>query len=110
MPNTPTDSKYVVFRREVWEARSEKSGLSMLSGDIIDDAVVIRRQDVFAPPALDAYANMIQAAITIFTDTGGFIPGVDPEPPAIARLREIADYFHEQSELAYADSQRKIPD
>ena len=67
----------------------------------LQDAVVIRRQDVFAPPALDAYANSIAVALTL-----------DPEAPSTdwgQRLRAISDYFHEQAALAW-QQHRKIPD
>ena len=67
------------------------------------DAVVIRRQDVFAPPALDAYANAIQCVIE--TMTHGF--GASGE--RMLHLKEVADYFHEQACKAW-DAQRKLPD
>lgn len=105
------NDKYVVFKREDVESWGhELATKTNLLEKVVEDAVVIRRQDVFAPPALDAYANLITAAISIFVDSGGFVPGADPEPESVKRLREIADYFHEQSEQAYADSSRKLPD
>lgn len=108
------NDKYIVFKRETWEKAERLADNSILTdlneSDAVDDAVVIRRQDVFAPPALAAYANAIQTAITIHVDTGSYVPGVDEEPDQVKRLREIADYFHEQAELAYADSARKVPD
>jgi hypothetical protein len=74
-----------------WEA-------SFCSEDVVYDAVVIRRQDVFAPPALDAYASSIRVAVDLMA------PG-----PTRDHLKEIADYFHEQAVLAW-DTQRKVPD
>jgi hypothetical protein len=68
----------------------------------VADAVVIRRQDVFAPPALDAYANAIQTAIAVLCN------GEEPTGRT-ADLREIADYFHEQAVKAWEDK-RKMPD
>ena len=105
----PTDEKYIVFKREDFERYIFPHGSPPYVDYEVRDAVVIRRQDVFAPPALDAYANLIRAAIDIFVDAGGFVPGVDEEPPAIARLSKIADYFHEQAMAAW-DTHRKIPD
>ena len=102
------NDKYVVFKREDWEAHLDQPGCMPESLEV-DDAVVIRRQDVFAPPALDAYANLITAAIQISQDAAGFIPGVDEELEATKRMREIADYFHEQAQISY-DTFRKLPD
>lgn len=68
----------------------------------LGDAVVIRRQDVFAPPALDAYANAITVALELT------VHGVSNSERA-RRLKDIADYFHEQAKLAWTTN-RKIPD
>lgn len=112
------DSKYVVFKRKDWN-----DFLSLLAVDeneqyappSVQDAVVIRRQDEFAPPALDAYAN------AILITCGGmreFLASV-PMPlrsqlmadwdAKINRLREISGYFHDQAVLSW-DAKRKLPD
>ncbi|HEY7418504.1 MAG TPA: hypothetical protein VH593_25210 [Ktedonobacteraceae bacterium] len=94
------DDKYIVFKRG--DAISVTDGYTTFkSNSVIDDAVVIRRQDIFAPPAFDAYANSILVALSL-------------DPEAIhsdygQRMQEIADYFHEQAVLAW-DTNRKIPD
>lgn len=67
------------------------------------DAVVIRRQDVFAPPALDAYANAIQCVVETLKALDGW------DGASVGHLEEVADYFHEQACKAW-DSQRKLPD
>ena len=58
--------KYVVFKRQEfkqwydeWPETEDELPQAVL------DAVVIRRQDIFAPPALDAYANTIQACVEV---------------------------------------------
>lgn len=93
--------KYVVFKGEDWYEFHQASihGEPHNYPTPVDDAVVIRRQDVFAPPALDAYANSIQVAIT----AGGV------EGNARVRLARIADFFHEQAVLSW-DTTRKLPD
>jgi hypothetical protein len=73
--------------------------------DPIDDAVVIRRQDLFAPPALDAYANAIQIANTIASHA----PVDERATHTMTRLQGIADYFHSQAEAAWL-TERKLPD
>lgn len=89
------DEKYVVFKR------SDLAGLPFPEHiQAVPDAVVMRRQDVFSPPALDAYANGIQVALTICKAL--FI-----EPPE--GLQEKADYFHQQAVAAW-EADRKIPD
>ena len=113
------NSKYVVFKRENFDlwlaAMPEWGGVSRSpeAQDTVDmvmktvppeleDAVVIRRQDVFAPPALDAYANAIQVVVEVLTN------GTSPSGRS-AELQKIADYFHTQAQLAW-DTVRKLPD
>lgn len=100
------DSKYVVFKREDFLAWFALRSHGVDLGDMppaLEDAVVIRRQDVFAPPALDAYANNIQSAVEAIKATG-------VEPHGLAeRLTEIADYFHDQASEAWL-TVRKLPD
>lgn len=97
--------KYLVFKTEEYEA--------MMDNDLdprhlaLDDAVVIRRQDVFAPPALDCYANAITVTIEgmKLTDTGTTSANYDTRKS----LQDTADYFHEQAAKAWTE-QRKLPD
>lgn len=70
----------------------------------LPDAVVIRRQDVFAAPALEAYANAIQCVI----EACEVAPALVSNSNKMQALREIADYFHEQAEKSYG-TDRKIP-
>lgn len=96
------DNKYVVFKREELTAALAKWGVEHLGVREFDrlalpDAVVIRRQDYFAAPALNAYASCIAIAARL----------VDAEQSE--RLIAIADYFHQQSELA-GDEAHKLPD
>ena len=123
-PSPPHDEKYIVFKREdffqmmgtlalpPWrdEVTGEKVGEQMdcapLAQNIIasaerlclDDAVVIRRQDYFASPALATYASMIGMANMLATN-----------PELKERLTKVADYFQRQSEMA-ADQGWKFPD
>ena len=71
----------------------------------LNDAVVIRRRDVFAAPALEAYANAIQCVIEALycTAMAGNVDGLE-------ELRNIADYFHTQAEKSYNEANRKLPD
>lgn len=125
------DQKYVVFKRnEFYEmmgmlalppyhgttetGRHEMAGkhwdCAPIAQDIIEkaeatalpDAVVIRRRDVFAAPALEAYANAIVCALAL-------AKGSSLEGSSIAGLQDIADYFHQQAEKSYGEV-RKVPD
>lgn len=130
-PPTPVDDgKYIVFKRnEFYEMMgllglppyygTTESGHNEIAGKTWDsapiaekiqvmaesvalpDAVVIRRQDVFAAPALEAYANAILCAMAL-------AKGSSLEGASIAGLQDIADYFHEQAEKSYGEM-RKVP-
>ncbi len=95
------NEKYVVFKRDTIERwMSDGSTLSMLE---LGDAVVIRRQDVFAEAAFWTYNNQIHAALEVLAGLGV------EDRPEFGRLARIADYFAEQAMLA-GKSRRKIPD
>ena len=65
----------------------------------LKDAVVIRRQDYFAAPALNAYAQCIAISARLIQD----------DLVRQGELLQIADYFHQQAELA-AEEGWKLPD
>jgi hypothetical protein len=103
------EGKYITFKREDFDellVQVAHIGLTPKIGEVlngllereVEDGVVIRLQDAFAPPALDAYANSIVCA----TELMG-------ESPERDRLREISDYFSEQAALSWA-TKRKLPD
>ena len=95
-----TDDKYVVMKKEdFWllvgylndGKRSDIEVVEEVAVNMLHDAVVIRRQDYIAAPALSAYANLLGlAAIAMAT--------ADPETGA--RMLRVADYFERQSGLA----------
>lgn len=92
------DEKYVVFKKAEFE-----NGLPFgKMPDPLHDAVVIRRQDMFAPPALDAYANSIQCVVEMMNASGC-------GKEHMHSLQLTADYFHEQAAKAWTEN-RKIPD
>ena len=96
------DQKYVTFKGDEYRKFLDCCPDYVMSQTPIQipDAVVIRRQDVFSPPALDAYANSILVALSLVGDTSD---------PRLVGLKEIADYFHEQAEMAW-HTDRRIPD
>lgn len=81
---------------------TDKYIVTKMDGTPVEDAVVIRRQDMFAPPALDCYANAIQTCVEVLCN------GTKPSGTA-ERLQRIADYFHDQAAKSWAE-QRKLPD
>jgi hypothetical protein len=118
-----SDGKYIVIKQKAWDdflvdiatpALNAKLGAAlngMLETGEVQDAVVIRRQDVFAPPALDAYANSIKVAVLAMRESalaGGYDLS-EEDAEIVERLQGIADYFHGQAVLAW-DAKRKLPD
>lgn len=111
MIESPVNEKYIVFKREDWINRS-KNGLTMLEGNAVEDAVVIRRQDMAAPPIFDAYSNFYLATAEMLKTLGEgtmetlFEHGALQE--GIDKCQELADYFHLQAVAAW-DTNRKFP-
>lgn len=97
------DDKYIVFKRADW------FGQDGFVPEEIQDAVVIRKQDIFATSALFAYAGAIRTSIEILEDT---LKDNDPEYFSIlaARLNHISDYFMSAGEEASKHPHRKVPD
>jgi hypothetical protein len=92
--------KYLIIKLEDfhdWEADRVRP-VSWLLEHAIKDGVVIRRQDLFAGPALHAYAACIALASKM-----------SPDASTRRQLGSVADYFHEQAVLADSEG-RKIPD
>jgi hypothetical protein len=98
-----SDDKYIVFKRDDFDAMMVPHAMNFATAEqhfqgltsmALNDAVVIRRQDLFAGPALHSYAAAIAIADRLSNDSG---------------LRPIADYFHEQAVLADAEGW-KLPD
>lgn len=90
--------KYVIFKYEdfhSWAAEFDQD-----CPEMVRDAVVIRRQDIFAAPALDAYANSILIAAEILGE------GSDDYP----RLLDTANFFHDQASRSWQTPNRKLPD
>lgn len=100
MPDS--NGKYVTFKadefRDWYQTVESKGGTVPMA---VDDAVVIRRQDAFAAPALQTYASSIALTARLLSDNG--------QELAAKRLRGIADYFNEQAEIAMQDG-GKLPD
>lgn len=100
------DGKYFVFKLEEFADWMEthltpEQSKSMPSS--IGDATVIRAQDIFAAPALHAYANAITISIEVLQqESGGFTP--------TDHLQAIADYFHDRAVQAEQTEFKKIPD
>jgi hypothetical protein len=88
------DRKYVTIKRAELHKFFDEEMVGIFETFELQDAVVIRRQDMFASPALATYAACI-SMVAKATDN--------------IKLMGIADYFQRQSELA-ADEGWKLPD
>ena len=109
------DGKYVVFKREDWQKGWEEliSKDNLVTWDFppeqVEDAVVIRRQDIFAPAALYGYAHAVLTARDIL-EWGSSESELDElDSLALDSLTELADYFASQADLATKE-QSKVPD
>jgi hypothetical protein len=81
--------KYITFNREQFEKFLESFNVDLHEIYEIKDAVVIRRQDLFASPCLLTYATMIT-----------MVAQHHPNQKIRNELQIIADYFHNQGVLA----------
>lgn len=109
----PRDEKYVVLKRQDWEQLLSDVHLDdggPEPGPPIEDAVVIRLQDLFAGPALHHYAASIRTVIDVFTSIGIDPPTAWAAPEVTDRLITIADYFHECAVEADRLQTKKVPD
>jgi len=93
--------KYVVFKKDDFDALMDESPEADFWGCQLDDAVVIRLQDVFAQSALFAYASAIRTTIEILEAMGMDAP---------AQMSETADYFMRMGEKAGKHPIKKVPD
>lgn len=103
--------KYVVFKKSDWDREMKKylqdqqrRGYSVPLPNEVEDAVVMRRQDVFAAPAFRVYANSMAASMVVAAKL--VAPGLHLESETISK---IARYFEEQAELSESED-RKVPD
>jgi hypothetical protein len=103
----PDHAKYIVFKRDEFMDLASPQAVNMKTAEIrfekllgvsLPDAVVIRRQDFFASPALNAYASCIAIAARLVDDA-----------KIKTELLKISDYFHQQAELS-GDEAWKLPD
>ena len=108
------NDKYIVFKSDAFHAWNK----ARLEGDIhltilqsLDDAVVIRKQDIFAGPGLHAYAAAIQTGLELL------FRQLPPEHEMtleaaheIEYLTRLRDFFFEQAVEAEHAEGKKLPD
>ena len=109
-----TDDKYIVFKREDFDeffrlVQADRPYIEALTDRSLNDAVVIRTQDVFAGPALHCYAASISVAAKLVSAQHIDRDYTEEEASQINRLQQIADYFHERA-LEADESEQKVPD
>lgn len=84
--------KYIVFKRDSLTAVN----LAVIERYALDDAVVIRKQDVFAEAGLRAYASSILTCVEIIQQ----LPA-DGTEQALQDLMELADFIHGEADDAH---------
>lgn len=97
-------SKYVVFKREEWEAcaKIHPTLNSVYSIFAIPDAEVIRHQDITAEGVFLHYATQLQSLSAVLERVG-----IEGET---RKLIGIADHFISAAEQARNHENRKLPD
>lgn len=102
--------KYVVMKRDDFERRMsalllevDESIVQDIRSQALQDAVVIRKKDTFAPSALYTYATSVLTALDVMQDAGRL---TDAER---GRLQELADFFAGEADHARQIAGR-IPD
>lgn len=99
------NEKYVVFKREDWDGWLADEGSGPISfPPEVGDAVVIRKQDLFAPGALSEYGNSIVTVLELCANIR-----IDIGKERRRHLLDVADYFFTESEDARR-GWRKVPD
>jgi hypothetical protein len=73
-----------------------------ISGELVDDAVVIRLKDVYASSALHAYTNAILTVLDLMAD--------DLDPEVYQQQLDIADYFHQKAVASSEIKGKRLPD
>ncbi len=114
------DEKYIAFKRAEFDAIDPKEAWQLIGREHrtvkpLEDAVVIRTQDIFAAAGLEAYANNIRVYVGAIV---GLIPDLPPERrgPAQAmvdRLLAVTTYFMDcaaEAEDRMARGDVKVPD
>lgn len=100
------DEKYIVFKRSDFLKHATPRAMNMATAEMaargweaieVKDAVVIRRQDLFASPALATYSACI-----------GMVAAREGDDTVKKELRIVADYFDRQSQLAAVEGY-KLP-
>ena len=94
------DDKYLVFKRDEF---IERHGTSKVV-EALDDAVVIRTRDIFAPGVLHTYSAAVQTAIEV-------IQGTDAQLSSlwITDLEKVRDYFHDRAVEADEVQTKRFP-
>lgn len=109
------DDKYVVFKREDYEAtvqrerdaQAQRGGYNTIAalGAPLDDAVVIRTHDSFATSGLYGYAHTIQTSLEL--------AGTSLTPEVRHALEVSRDYFYtraQEAEQFLRSGRSKLPD
>lgn len=102
------ENKYVVLKKEDWEAFKTYPGATPKFPTPLDGCVVLRYQDIFTASALYEYAGLVTTVVEVMKQTGlakDELSGYDVES-----LEELARTFMSLGDEATEWKIRKIPD
>lgn len=115
---TMQNDKYLVFKREEFmefiqeliDRNIDPAATTPKTIGALEDAIVIRRQDVFAAPGLYAYAHTIQTFIDAINFSEDWYAAMHSRTPDIEKLEQLRDFFAEMAMMAEQYPSKKIPD
>lgn len=96
MADQVKDEKYIVFKRSDWEAFERETEFNYhpqsTTGvpEAVEDAVVIRTRDIYAGPALHAYAHAAMTTLEFMTKHSLIREEID----------QVVNYFLDRAEEA----------
>jgi hypothetical protein len=98
--------KYAILKWEDWELIKRQRSFTgdSLDSMLLNDAEVIRGQDITAAPIFHAYSSIILSFME-FLNPG---PGIGSE--RLNYLQQVSDHFHEAALKSEARDDRKLPD
>ena len=104
------DSKYVVFKKdEFYKELGSLVGYDLNRGqrftDLQLDAIVLRMQDRFSAPAMQAYFDAVSNALEVLEDFG-----IISVPAVLKDLEVLRDWAFNTTQDARNYKYKKIPD
>ena len=103
------DTKYITFKIDDWKWNLSPEMKEFAAEFEVEDAVVIRKQDVFASGAFFNYSSSVVTSMETIQAVLNAGAGAPLLHNTMKELQSLADYFHELGVEAAAAT-TKLPD